>query len=117
MNRKDFLSSIPMLSAIPFLSTRVERESNKIILLDPKPIEIPKNFNDKQTSRMDFKFQILWNDCVVGTSYTEWSMHHYPIYEEVGYSYTQIKHDFEARARFDYKEIMKNISTIQNAKW
>jgi hypothetical protein len=68
---------------------------------------------------MDFKFQILWNDCVVGTSYTEWSVQHFPIYEDAYGSYRamQTRDDFEARARFSYEEIMKNISSIQNTKW
>lgn len=111
MNRKDFLSSIPMLSAIPFLSTRVERESNKIILLDPKPIEIPKNNWPR-----DFKMQILWNDCVVGTNSTEWSISNDSIYEEgIGY-HRYHRTVFEARARFDYDEMMKNVDKIINGK-
>lgn len=45
MNRKDFLASIPMLSAIPLIGTGFIQTKKEIIIQNPKPIEIVKDID------------------------------------------------------------------------
>jgi hypothetical protein len=42
MKRLEFLASIPSLAALPFLAKEIVQEKSKIILIEPKPIEVVK---------------------------------------------------------------------------
>jgi hypothetical protein len=114
MNRKDFFASIPLLSAIPFISAGIEREQNKIILLDPKPIEIIKDVKQvKNFHYSDFELHLVWNNCTVGVGYphhTSFSCE--PFYHENFGIQMHTRTRLQASAQFDYEKVMQNIEKI-----
>lgn len=69
MNRKEFLSIIPALSSLPFLSKEIIREKDAIIIPEAKEIkivqEMPANI---EMDRDRLKFLMVYDGMVVGTA-------------------------------------------------
>lgn len=69
MDRRNFLAVIPSLGALPFLGKDIVKEKNRIIIEEPKQIEVVQEMPRVSDYQQD-KFQILicYDGKVVGTA-------------------------------------------------
>src|SRR5688572_28142078 len=68
MRRQDFLALIPMLGAAPFIGKELIQEKNKIILLEPKPIEVVKEMPEADFNHHNFGLQLTYNGHVIAVA-------------------------------------------------
>ena len=69
MNRSDFLTMIPSLAALPFLSKEIVKEEKRIILIEPKPIEVVKEMPcDMDFGQEKLQFLMVYDGKVIGSA-------------------------------------------------
>lgn len=74
MNRRELLAILPSLSSLPFIGKAVEKEQNRIIIHEPKPIEVVQSIPEDNFhwDRNKLKFLVSYNGNVIGTAGVNW---------------------------------------------
>jgi hypothetical protein len=110
MKRSEFLSIIPALGALPFMSKEVIREKDRIIIPEPKQIEIVQEMPAYIDSDKQFEFLLVCDGQVVG------SANPYEIGISDGvvndmscsmYSSIRMAPTLEVRATFNHEKVVK----------
>lgn len=68
MKRLEFISIIPSLGALPFISKEIVKENKKIILLEPKQIEIVKEMPDCSIEPDEIQILMVHKGNVIGSA-------------------------------------------------
>ncbi len=113
MNRKDFLASIPALSAIPFVTRELITEHNKIILIEPQPIEIVEEVPDHMViDPGQLTVALMYN----GVIFAEALQHEYSrqegIYEFENFSYPVMHREPELTIRATFRSSAKLMDAL-----
>lgn len=104
MNRKDFIASIPLLGSIPFIGKELIREEKKIILLEPKPLEIVKDMpsEDLRMDHSKLKLVLVYDGVAFGECWDHEFSHQGGMIDEmcVGHSYMTRETTLQVRGHF-----------------
>lgn len=117
MNRKEFLAIIPALGSLPFIGKQIIKEEKKIIIEEPKEIEIVHDIPPCSIEPSKLTFLMCYDGKVIGSAtQTEVGMSEGWM---DGYSLDipsdrHIRPRLEVRASFNQEEVIKAMVRSRN---
>lgn len=115
MNRKDFIASIPMLGAIPFVGKELIQEKNKIILIEPKPLVR----DDCGMAPSNIEFCMMMDGMIVARARNGYTaMHDRDHITSLRLdAYSSLRSEVRVEAVFDYDALMSEFINVQSKAW
>lgn len=116
MKRLEFISIIPSLGALPFLSKEIVKEDNKIILLEPKQIEILKEIPDCYIEPDEIQILMVHKGNVIGSASSRTIGISNGWMESMSLSMLMRRPPrLEIKATFDHDKVVEAFLTYQNS--